>query len=910
MPLDSSSNTSVKPARRLMLQRGDVAAIVALIVLSLAMFGPHLLGWSTFIGNSDRLNTFLSIRKLEVDNLKALGQVSAWTDAIYMGAPVYSLYWMQVAVDPSAALLALFPSDQIIRLAGFITAGHVVLAALAAYLFMRDVVDTPFTAAVGAGLYVCSAFAVHRISQVDSAYAVLIYAPLGLWVLRKTRPGRTAAAAVGMSLLIGSLVAFTFIQDAVYVLILICAYAAYRALIRRDWRPLAVVAVAGFASMLLTAPRLGTIVQDIPEALRSSALFTTCPCEVLRWFDDGIFGRYPQEAGTFGNATINLHEGVQLYTSVFAALLVIVGLLRPRGLAAVISGGVFLFTLVIVARPIGGRADVNNLFLVLAALLTAWAFWRWHAARRAARPRGYLLNDPDVPFCILFSAAAFAVILSDPVRYLVYLLFFKIDFSHSRITVAALPLICTLAAIFLRDAFGPSEIATRPARSHLIALVLAAAAAVGVLLVLDPLVDLVAQARLNDNDRLRVDSWLSLPVSISLRQWTHIWLVGIILAVVLALGWLARRTNDPARASSMLRLLPAYVLGCLLAFHSFSNAYFQVNGRHTDTFPNPFVLNNNFTVPVYALRPPTPAALQAVRKRLETDDFRSTLVESGDQFPSKGTQSEHGYTTHVATFWQLRVVDGYPILPRRLVDLPWVGVSRTLRSLYFNDPKALDWPLLALLNVKYAVSVNPALFYNRPADPSSRRTEARADDLEVQENPLPVLPRAFFTRSVVPRDVPTVGPTILPRDALMDLLAVGPMQQSLVDGFEAPMTFGSADGPIEATYAGDRVSITVEPSDQPRFLVLNELYHPGWRAYAGNTELRVWPTNVVMRGVLVPPGTTQIAMRFVPFFMSWTALGCVVAGALLLAASWAILRRLDERTCPSSPLHPAPALSR
>ena len=81
--------------------------------------------------------------------------------------------------------------------------------------------------------------------------------------------------------------------------------------------------------------------------------------------------------------------------------------------------------------------------------------------------------------------------------------------------------------------------------------------------------------------------------------------------------------------------------------------------------------------------------------------------------------------------------------------------------------------------------------------------------------------------------------------------------------------------------------------------MVNELYHPNWHAYAtgpaGRTELKVWPTNVVMRGVLVPPGVGQIEMRFEPFFLSWQAEGLVVTGLLLVLAGWRTLRRLDER---------------
>jgi len=130
-----------------------------------------------------------------------------------------------------------------------------------------------------------------------------------------------------------------------------------------------------------------------------------------------------------------------------------------------------------------------------------------------------------------------------------------------------------------------------------------------------------------------------------------------------------------------------------------------------------------------------------------------------------------------------------------------------------------------------------------------------------------------------------------------------------VDGLAAPLTFGSTGGAIRATYGGDRVRLQLEPADVQRFLVVDELYHPGWHAYAGSTELKVWPTNIVMRGILVPAGVTDIELRYEPFFLSWIARICVIAGLLLGAVGWVVLRRLDaprgvRRDVPSAPARP------
>jgi len=141
-------------------------------------------------------------------------------------------------------------------------------------------------------------------------------------------------------------------------------------------------------------------------------------------------------------------------------------------------------------------------------------------------------------------------------------------------------------------------------------------------------------------------------------------------------------------------------------------------------------------------------------------------------------------------------------------------------------------------------------------------------------------------------------PSSLTAAELDGIIPLDPTTESIVEGLERPLTFGDSTGAIRADYREpDRVRIEVEPADVQRFLVVNELYHPNWRAYAtgsgGDTELKVWPTNVVMRGVLIPPGVTEIEMRFEPFMLSWTATSFVIAGLVIGLAAWLALRSLD-----------------
>jgi hypothetical protein len=120
-----------------------------------------------------------------------------------------------------------------------------------------------------------------------------------------------------------------------------------------------------------------------------------------------------------------------------------------------------------------------------------------------------------------------------------------------------------------------------------------------------------------------------------------------------------------------------------------------------------------------------------------------------------------------------------------------------------------------------------------------------------------------------------------------------PVGASLVEGYPEPAQFSTA-GSITAIYQGGRIELELDPADQPRFLVLNEMYHPRWRAFAGHQELMIYPTNLVMRGLVVPPGATHIVLRFVPFLLSRVGFAFYVAALALGAWTCWRFRRLEH----------------
>jgi hypothetical protein len=98
-----------------------------------------------------------------------------------------------------------------------------------------------------------------------------------------------------------------------------------------------------------------------------------------------------------------------------------------------------------------------------------------------------------------------------------------------------------------------------------------------------------------------------------------------------------------------------------------------------------------------------------------------------------------------------------------------------------------------------------------------------------------------------------------------------------------------ATGGLTWSGGGDRLAFDFSASDQPRFLVVNELWDRGWSAYVDQQQVPVLPTNVAMRGVLVPPGATHLEMDYRSLL--WWAWWYTPAVAALLAIGLFVLQK-------------------
>jgi hypothetical protein len=800
----------------------DLAVVATLALLSVILFRSQLFGDGLYIGNPDRLNSNLKILKFHLDSL-ANGHLDAWNQFEMLGYDTFALPYTFPSIFTLVAYLT-GPENLYVATAYELPV-LLAMAGIAAYAFVRVAVGPPFPAFIGAILYQFSALTIQKVSQNDLSFAVFIFIPVVMLVIRQINRQNVLRGFLLLTGLIFLLLHFTFLQKASYAIILAGTYCLYRTMAERNWRLPAVFATASLVAIIGAFPRLYGIALAMREYARSipgrnfdqfadvylfQAIF---PIQILRWFDGGIFGRYPSEATIALQSYVNVTEGFLLYTSSFVPFLLLLGILvyRDRPLALLYSR----------------RGD------------GAFFFW--------------------------FFIFTVSVIVSSIVRWLVWLLYFRIDFTHARILIVGLLPLSVIVALVLADLKPAIK---RTSRQDVIFWISAAILAFIMMLGIDWIAQSLQGSFLYTHFertlRIRHEAIARIGMSF----------IAVVCLVVAIRGWSLRRQKESralytASHPNIARI--AYsTLGLAIGVQTFLAADFQINGSHTH-MGLPFLNGNIYYSSKANFHPPQPNEVSILARRLDNEKYRSVLLCN--------PEIAGGFCAgHVPEFWRLRVIDGYYGLgvPRRLAALPWrFGLG--LRTISHTSFDLLDWPTLSLLNVKYVVVVDEALYRNNSAGPRESWRPLSADDVKITANSGPVTPRYYFARNVVPvLDATEAVSQLFQGNKLTDVT-----ETSFVENFPNAVSY-SGHGAISRVGSGDHVKLMLEPAGVDRFLVANELYYPGWSAMVDRKPAPIYPTNAVMRGVVVPAGATTLEFTYTPFTRRNISL--VFYGAALLLA--------------------------
>jgi hypothetical protein len=241
----------------------------------------------------------------------------------------------------------------------------------------------------------------------------------------------------------------------------------------------------------------------------------------------------------------------------------------------------------------------------------------------------------------------------------------------------------------------------------------------------------------------------------------------------------------------------------------------------------------------------------------ETAPFRKATILPSNDLDNRTAQER------LAVSWGMvygvEDINGFNSLqPRRYTDYLFGPQVEDVSYGLLDNARLLrpQSPILSALNVKYVLV--PGDF--PPIDSPLRMVYAN-QQVRVYENPQ-AYPRAYF--------VDTLRGETDPQAVLRAVTADGfdGRRLALVESDQLPAIppaagMASADQVALTRSSASRIELATSAT-QARFLVLSEMYFPGWRASVDGVETPIYRTNYLFRGVAVPAGQHTVTFVYRP----------------------------------------------
>lgn len=209
-----------------------------------------------------------------------------------------------------------------------------------------------------------------------------------------------------------------------------------------------------------------------------------------------------------------------------------------------------------------------------------------------------------------------------------------------------------------------------------------------------------------------------------------------------------------------------------------------------------------------------------------------------------------GIQPNIYPLLSLQSVDGYDSL---IPDLYFFAIKEhiptdpaDMRLIAINN---IEYPIARLLGVKYVVGTDKN--YRIPQEKLRKILDGDVVLYELED----VLPRTFV-----------VGKgRVVEREIIRDLIMSGedPLKGVLLE--EDPGDCEGGGGSAEIiSYEPERVNIAVDVNGRCGFLVLSDLYYPGWKAYVDGRKERIYRAYGFVRAVKVGEGKHTVEFFYRP----------------------------------------------
>jgi hypothetical protein len=248
--------------------------------------------------------------------------------------------------------------------------------------------------------------------------------------------------------------------------------------------------------------------------------------------------------------------------------------------------------------------------------------------------------------------------------------------------------------------------------------------------------------------------------------------------------------------------------------------------------------------------------------------------------------------------YELQDIAGHdPLAPDRYRDVlsrvdpdARFGARGTVLGLY-TATADLSSPLLDLLNLKYIVDEPGAANQEQITQDGTWVVAHTGPDMTIYRN-TEVLPRCYLADQVEVVPDP---------EAILDRLATGQtdtrrialVEEELREPIESRN--GEHSMPQIITYEANEIVINTQ-AEESAFLVLGDIYYPGWEARLDGKPTKIYRTNYIFRGVYLPPGSHEVKFNFrpQPYYVGW---GVRLSAVLLLtvAGVWRSWQAFSQR---------------
>ncbi len=303
-----------------------------------------------------------------------------------------------------------------------------------------------------------------------------------------------------------------------------------------------------------------------------------------------------------------------------------------------------------------------------------------------------------------------------------------------------------------------------------------------------------------------------------------------------------------------------------------------------------FLHDFNPSIPSKYVFPETP-----VVQFLKSDSslFRVSSSSFGQIMPPN---TKLPYRIFDIDLYSILAVDRYAALQAAVTGPLPAGYNPAYRAFRFSDP-ATHRGLINLMNIKYFVTPAPTGDGARGTDPFRAIAQYRLmydREVKIYQN-MEALPRAFLVGRAVVLDKPgDVLDAVTRRDfnPAFAVLLEDPASPSLAPAGPAASDAGAAE---IRSITPNRVVVRARARG-PAYLVLSEVYYPGWRAWVDGTETPVYRADYLFRAVYLEPGSHEVVFTFIPRAFAITGI-VSVAAALVVGSclAWGATARLKSK---------------